>query len=158
MDTSALVAVVLSQPGASQVRRVLNTLDAIASSNFLEAELCAVAMREGVSTKSLQSVLDAVDWIVPDRPLSAEIAQVLRAGYLRGADLWHIASALYLAPSPGEIAFLTLHIPQRRVGRINSDSGRNCADRCGYLPMGDALSMAGAYRARRARSTAEGHK
>ncbi len=115
MDTSALVAVVLSQPGAGQVRRVLDGLDAIASSNLLEAELCAVAMREGIGTESLPNVLAAVDWIVPDRPLSAEIAQVLRAGYLRGADLWHVASALYLAPSPGEIAFLTLDLPQRRV-------------------------------------------
>ena len=37
------------------------------------------------------------------------------AGYLRGADLWHVAAALFVAHEPGSIAFLTLDRRQRAV-------------------------------------------
>lgn len=33
----------------------------------------------------------------------------------RGADLWHVASALYVAPSPADLYFLTLDERQRSV-------------------------------------------
>ena len=39
----------------------------------------------------------------------------LRAGNLRGADLWHIATALYAAPEPAAIAFVTLDRRQASV-------------------------------------------
>jgi hypothetical protein len=42
---------------------------------------------------------------------------VLRVGYRRGADSWHLATALYLAPDPVAISFLTLDEPQLRVAR-----------------------------------------
>ena len=35
--------------------------------------------------------------MLPDRPLTHECTKALTAGYLRGADLWHVACALYLA-------------------------------------------------------------
>ena len=40
---------------------------------------------------------------------------MLNAGYLRGADLWHVATALYVTPEPGEISFITLDRRQRNV-------------------------------------------
>ena len=46
--------------------------------------------------------------MLPDRPLTAVIRIVLEAGHLRGADLWHVACALYLSPNPQDLAFLTL--------------------------------------------------
>ena len=39
----------------------------------------------------------------------------LEAGYLRGADLWHVATALYIVREPSEISFVTLEIQQRTV-------------------------------------------
>ena len=47
--------------------------------------------------------------------LSTEMATVLRAGYLRGGDLWHVAVALHLARNPADICFLTLDQRQREV-------------------------------------------
>ena len=38
-----------------------------------------------------------------------------RPGYLRGADLWHIAMALYVAPPAEDIVFITLDGTQREV-------------------------------------------
>jgi hypothetical protein len=47
--------------------------------------------------------------------LTDEISRVLSAGYLRGADLWHVACALYLEPEPDELVFLTLDASQKAV-------------------------------------------
>lgn len=57
-----------------------------------------------------------IEWIHPDRPLTDEIVTALRVGYLRGADLWHIAVALYLdATISSELVFITLDQQQRAV-------------------------------------------
>ncbi|MGI8508392.1 MAG: hypothetical protein ACR2MQ_03615, partial [Gemmatimonadaceae bacterium] len=83
------------------------------SSNLLEAELRAAFVREGLPSdpESLRSL----SWIVPDRPLHAEIVRVLASSYLRGADCWHVATALYVADDPSAITFLTLDTKQRDV-------------------------------------------
>jgi hypothetical protein len=49
--------------------------------------------------------------------LTQEISRVLVAGYLRGADVWHVACALHMSQDPGEVTFLTLDRPQRTVAR-----------------------------------------
>ena len=56
-------------------------------------------------------------WVLPDRPLSREITRVMTAGYVRGADLWHLACALYLAGTPRDLAFLSLDEKQTAVSR-----------------------------------------
>ena len=48
-------------------------------------------------------------------PLASEFAKGLEAGYLRGADLWHVATTLYAARRPDEIAFVTLDMKQRTI-------------------------------------------
>lgn len=40
---------------------------------------------------------------------------MLEAGYLRGADLWHVSCALYLHNAIGELDFLTLDTTQQDV-------------------------------------------
>lgn len=60
-------------------------------------------------------LLARIGWILTHRPLSPEMEAALRAGNLRGADLWHVASALYAAPEPGAIAFCTLDRRQAKV-------------------------------------------
>ena len=62
-----------------------------------------------------RELLDRIGWILTNRPLSDEIKTALGAGYLRGADLWHVATALYAAPDPGAISFITLNDSQARV-------------------------------------------
>lgn len=63
-----------------------------------------------------EQIIAPIDWILPDRPLGEELARALGAGYLRGADLWHVACALYLAGAIGStVEFLTLDARQRAV-------------------------------------------
>lgn len=111
VDTSCLVAVAFGEPSAKAVIRELEACDALVSSNLLEAELRAALRREEVEGGA-DALLGAVGWVLPDRRLTPEIERVLAVQYLRGADLWHVAAALYLAESPGDVTFLTLDRPQ----------------------------------------------
>lgn len=113
VDTSCLIAVAFGEPGAKALVRRLEGYDEIVSSNLLEAELRSTLKREGVDGGS--DMLAGVSWILPDRRLTAEIERVLSVRQLRGADLWHVAAALYLAESPADVDFLTLDSAQREA-------------------------------------------
>ncbi len=112
VDTSALTALALGEAGAASLGD-LNDYDALFSSNLLEAELRSVFAREGVPLE--RGVFADVQWILPERPLTLELSVVLASGYLRGADLWHVATALYASPRPEDLAFVTLDRRQAAV-------------------------------------------
>jgi hypothetical protein len=107
------VAITLSEQVATDVKAELDRHDELFTSNLTEAEVRAACLREGVKTN--QAMFGALGWIQPDRSLSEEITRVLDQGYLRGADLWHIANALFLSPDPTQLAFLTLDQRQGEV-------------------------------------------
>lgn len=113
VDTSALVAIAFDEPHGSDLRERLKSFSRRLSSNLLEAELRAAFVREQREFEA--DVLSGIDWILPNRPLAAELERTLAAGYLRGADLWHVATALFVALSPAEISFMTLDGRQRDV-------------------------------------------
>ena len=50
-----------------------------------------------------------------DRPLTKEFNKILGAGYLKGADLWHVATALYVSPNPRDLAIITLDIDMKSL-------------------------------------------
>ncbi len=79
------------------------------------AELRSACKRDGIAVD--QRLIDSLDVVLPRRSLGPEIARVLDVGYVRGADCWHLATALYLAPDPAELTFLTLDLRQRDVAR-----------------------------------------
>jgi len=114
VDTSWVVAIAFAEPGHDRLASQLASFDTLLSSNLLEAELRAVLAREGVP-EGLENLVSPLRWIVPGRPLSAEIERVARAGYVRGADLWHLACALLVDPQASELAFATLDEAQGKV-------------------------------------------
>ena len=113
VDSSVVTAIVFEEPGAAAHARRLDGFDRLVSSNLLEAELRAACAREGLTFR--ESTISKIGWVLPLRPLAAEFAAVLDAGYLRGADLWHVAAALYVSPRPGGLAFATLDARQGAV-------------------------------------------
>jgi len=116
VDTSCLVSIALGERGAVALERRLSTFSELAASNLLEAELRATLTREGAVLDP--DFLADISWVLPARSLSGEIERVLAAGYLRGADCWHVAVALYLADDPTQVAFLTLDNKQREVAQL----------------------------------------
>lgn len=113
VDSSVLVAIALGEPGHEPVTRRLGSFARLYSSNLLEAELRSALAREGVPY-SAQHVTQ-IRWIWTDRPLGRELEAILKIGYLKGADLWHLAVALSFTPDPREMAFITLDARQRAV-------------------------------------------
>lgn len=118
VDTSCIAALALDEPGATSLHRRLAKFEVLAASNLLEAELRATLHRERVDDiGGARSVFATITWVTPDRPLRGEIATVLDAGCVRGADCWHLATALFFSPTPGDITFFTLDARQRDVAK-----------------------------------------
>lgn len=113
VDTSVLTAIVFDEPKAESYARRLDDFDRLISSNLLEAELRAAFAREDLSFQ--ESAVAGIEWILPDRRLTPEFGVALEAGYLRGADLWHIATALYVSHETGGLSFATLDARQSSV-------------------------------------------
>ena len=106
VDTSVLAAIAFNEPDGAAFIGCLGRFTRVTSSILLEAELRPAFAREG---RRLQpGFLSGIEWVLPDRPLTEEIGTVLRAGYLRGADLLHVATALYAARGEEGVTFLTL--------------------------------------------------
>ena len=100
VDTSALVAVAFDERGGPAIAERLDQCSRLLASNLLEAELRAVFARERLDFAV--SLVAGIEWILPDRPLAPEMTAVLESGYLRGTDLWHVATALYAIAEPGQ--------------------------------------------------------
>ena len=75
----------------------------------------SVYAREGLQYDP--SVISSIGLVHPNRSLAPELAKALEiGGYLKGADLWHIATALYINETIiGGMAFITLDNKQRSV-------------------------------------------
>ena len=113
VDTSVLTAIAFDEPGAAECARRLDDFTRLISSNLLEAELRAAFVRENLVFQ--ESAIAGIEWILPSRSLAPEYATVLETGYLRGADLWHVATALYVSPQSGGLWFATLDARQGAV-------------------------------------------
>jgi predicted nucleic acid-binding protein len=114
VDSSCLVAVAFGEAGAGRVEARLRRSDRLFAANLLEAELRAALAREDVEDRG-ESLVSGITWVYPDRALTPEFDRILAVGYLKGADLWHLAHALFLAPAGKGLAFLTLDQRQRAV-------------------------------------------
>lgn len=115
VDSSAVVATVFGAPQAAQLPRALGGFEALFAADLLRAEVLSALKREGLDGDAADETFGSVYWVVPNRSLHPECARVLRHGYLRGADLWHVACALYQAPEPKDLVFISLDKNQRRV-------------------------------------------
>ena len=113
VDSSAIVAVGLGERGWEAIAAELDRFDPLSSADLIEAEVRSAFAREGLAFPA--TLLSDVERIHPDRRLEPEITRVLELGYLRGADVWHLAVALSVVEDPGEITFITLDERQREV-------------------------------------------
>ncbi len=114
VDSSCYVAIALQEPGWESVLAQLDACEQIVACPLLEAEVAAALRREQADV-DLHELLSGIIWLLPDRALSLEVARILEGGHLRGADVWHLAHALWLAPEAREISIFTLDGPQRQA-------------------------------------------
>ena len=113
IDSSLLLALRLPKPNVVRPAAGDFADFQFFSSNLLEAEVRACYRRERVPFQT--AVLAGVEWVLPRRALHDEFAQVMSVGYLRGADLLHVATALYLRANAQDVWFATLDVRQGEI-------------------------------------------
>jgi len=116
VDSSVISAIAFVEGAAPAYVLRLQQFDRLFSAPLLEAEVRSAARREAIAVDD--GWFAPLTWVLPDRALTAEIAKVLEAGYIRGADCWHLATALHLVPDPAALSFLTLDLRQREVATV----------------------------------------
>ena len=128
VDSSALVAIAMNEEHSAEVEDRLDGFSRLLSSILLDAEVRSAFAREerlldaeaqpGFARRKRtfeERLLSRITWVLPERSLTQEIDVALRVGYLRGADLLHVATALYAARGEQGMAFLTLDRRLREV-------------------------------------------
>lgn len=115
-DSSFFLSMILGQTDSSDLRVVFAGYDRVVSGDLIVAECLSLARREAMDVDAVLAALDSVSLVHPARSLATEIRQALDEAYLRGADVWHVACALFVAAdTQSEIAFLSRDRSQRRV-------------------------------------------
>lgn len=104
-DTSALLKLVLQEPGSETAARAWQAARAVGAVSILYVEACAglaAASRarrlaphaHAQSRQDLQALWATVQVLVPDYPLCDRAAGIAEAESLRGYDAVHLAAAL----------------------------------------------------------------
>ena len=115
VDNSAILSIAFEEPDWEFTAHRLAEFPVLLSSNLLEAEMRSAYEREGMAFDP--GSISRIGWVNPTRPLGSEMAEAIaNGGYLKGADLWHVATALFVDDSvPGKLSFITLDINQKTV-------------------------------------------
>lgn len=116
VDSSCFLAVTFCEPGYRELLDRLSSLDLLFSSVLLESEVRAALAREGVDG-SWRNLFSWVTWVQANRRLTSEMNQILAISAPRGADLWHLASALFVRTRVPELGFMTLDRNQRSTAQ-----------------------------------------
>ncbi len=115
LDSSIIVAIMLGEPTTDRYRAHLQRYDRLVSSVLLEAEVLSAAKRCRLDLQAAQALIDHITLVTPDRPLTAELHELLAFGYCRGADAFHIATAKFLDPTAEELTFVTADTVQAQL-------------------------------------------
>jgi len=118
IDSSVLVAILLNEPSSEMARLTLAKESIIQSSSLIESEIISVCKREKVEFQLADSLLDSIDIVSPPSSIRPYIKDIIEYGYVRGADLQHLACALYLCGNtPKYITFWSFDVNQSRVAK-----------------------------------------
>ncbi len=113
VDTSVILAVAFQEADFRGIAERLERFDTVYAADLLEAELRSACRRDDREVD--ERLIAALRVVYPPRSIRDEIVRVLDAGYVRGADCCHLATALFLARSGSELTFFTLDKRQRDV-------------------------------------------
>lgn len=119
VDTSVIVALHFGQTEARRAARLMRDREQALSVVLLVPELLATLQREGRALDEADHLLTRITLFIPSGSLRSECEEALRAGALRGADLWHVAAALAIAGTKRrrDLPFLTFDARQGEVAK-----------------------------------------
>ncbi len=114
VDSSVLVGLGFGEAAARREAKRMLKFSRVVTGSLAEAEFESAISREATPLQVDPFV--GVSLVTVGTSLRDEIRLVLEAGYVRGADCWHLAAATYLAPKR-DLTFLTLDKAQRAVAK-----------------------------------------
>lgn len=119
LDTSAWIAWKFEQTGQNLFKRVSLAEDTVVSSTLLAAEYIAFLKRiEKLNVVRFEEELGFISWLYPASPLLDRCLEGVKDTALKGADLYHLATALWFTDGLNdEIEFLSCDIDQRRAAK-----------------------------------------
>jgi len=115
LDTSALLKLIVEEPGSDAVDALVETSEYAVSSVIAYAE-CRSAIARGAkagriearaAVRSLDAIWSAVQSIEVDLRLSARAGELAARHLLRGMDALHLATAVEIPASEMSVAFAT---------------------------------------------------
>lgn len=116
LDTSALIAVAFEEPGAAHVQNFLEEEPRLVSSELIVAETFSAFVRNDRPLTEARTWLESVNRIPVEGPLDKELTRIFRSSRVRGADAFHLATALWLTGG-ASLVFLTLNKQQALAAR-----------------------------------------
>lgn len=117
VDSSIIVSILFAESGHQKYRRLLGRAEDVFSSYLLEAEILSAVVREKLPIKLAFDILDSVSLVMPERSMTSEYRKIFAKGYCKGADAFHIATALYLEPEAKSLVFLTADKVQAKIAK-----------------------------------------
>lgn len=119
LDTSAWIAWKFGQTGQEKFLEIDFEKDTVIASPLLVSEYVAFLGREKLLTETrFEDELGFIHWIYPSDPLFQESLECVRAYAVKGADLHHLATALWFSQdSRDELYFLTCDHQQEAAAK-----------------------------------------
>lgn len=112
VDSSVLVGLAFGEPSAVREARRFARFRHVVTGSLTQAEVAGALRRESATLD--HDPLAGVVLVAVPASLGAEVKEVLESGYVRGADCWHLAAALYIAASR-DLTFITVDKVQRAL-------------------------------------------
>ena len=118
VDSSTILGVLFEEEDHQRLVSQIEAATHLFSANLLEAEVRSALNREAVHEPAAPRLLERINWVFPERSLGQEFIDVLSVGYLKGADLWHLACALYLRGTRTDLEFMSQDGRQLEIARL----------------------------------------
>lgn len=117
LDSSVIIALLLEEGPSKQIRKTLTSFKKLYSASLLEAEVLATAKRENIDLSFAYSFISPIGLLFSEQSLQKEYEEIFSLGYCRGADAYHLASALFLDPEKSNLFFFTLDEKQKLIAK-----------------------------------------
>jgi predicted nucleic acid-binding protein len=117
VDSSVVVSLLFGEIDKLLISKKLSSYDEVLSSNLISAEVLSATRREKIDPNLALKILRNISIYAPSDDLKDELEKIFSKIYIRGADAYHLAAAMRLDPSGGELEFLTRDKDQQAAAR-----------------------------------------
>lgn len=114
VDSSVVLATIFEDQPAKKLAKLWGSAERFISSYLLEVEVFSAMRREQVDVSLADEPLRRLGF-VQTRSLAQECKEILRMGYLRGADLFHLATAVWVRDKFTDLKFFSFDRQQMEI-------------------------------------------